>query len=127
MICNNCNAYVEDDANVCSNCGTPVKKEEDIYSTNTYSANTYQSLPNVLLWGILGLAFALTPYINFLGIIFSAKAKNYGNQVISMTGTIQSGGKVGYTLGKVGFILGIVFTAFWTIYLIVLIGILASI
>ena len=73
-----------------------------------------QSTP-ILIFGIIGIALAVIPYINFLGIIFSAIAKSKVKKYLADGGVLTGKAKVGNILATVGLILGIVFTVFWTI------------
>ena len=81
---------------------------------------------SVLVFGILGIAFACTFYLSFLGIIFGAialsKAKQYVNSGYVLTGRA----KVGKILGMVGLILGIVLTVILLIVIVVAIIAAAS-
>ena len=73
----------------------------------------------ILIFGILGISFACTYYLSFLGIIFGAialsKAKAYGNAGYALTGRA----KTGRILGMVGLILGIVLVAILVIVIII--------
>ena len=81
---------------------------------------------SILIFGILGIAFACTFYLSFLGIIFGAialsKAKKYAASGYVVTGRA----KVGKILGLVGLILGIVMVVILLIVIIVAIVAAAS-
>jgi len=118
MYCNKCGTFLPDGARFCSNCGAETAAEAPQYGqTEGYypaannqgvSAAAEEDAKPVLVWGILGLVFALT--INFLGIIFSAiglsKAKKYAAKYGELTGKA----KVGRGLSIGGLVSGIVFT-----------------
>ncbi|MBR0437486.1 MAG: zinc-ribbon domain-containing protein [Clostridia bacterium] len=77
----------------------------------------------ILIFGILGIAFACIPYINFMGIIFSAIANGKVKAFLAEGGVLAGKAKVGSTLAKVGMILGIIFTI---IFAIVIIGLIIA-
>lgn len=80
----------------------------------------------ILVFGIIGLAFACTFWLSFLGIIFSAIGKGKVKAFLAAGGQLTGKAKVGNILAKVGLILGIVLTAFFVIWLIVMIAMAAS-
>ena len=87
------------------------------------SVSDQRELPNVLLWGILGLSFSCTFFLSFLGIIFSAIGMSKANLYTRLTGRpVNKGGKVGRILSVVGLITGIVMTVLFIIWLIVIIA-----
>ena len=65
---------------------------------------------SILVFGILGVAFACTFYFSFLGIIFSAIAKGKVKKYIAEGYMLSGKSKVGNILATVGLILGIVLT-----------------
>lgn len=130
MYCKNCGAEIADGAIFCPNCGQAVQSEPQNFETPVYEPQQavygnpveQKNLPNVLMWGILGLVFADTFFLSFLGIIFSAIAMSKAKLYTEMTGQpLSKGGKVGGILAKIGLILGIVLTVFFVIWLISLI------
>ena len=130
MFCKNCGSMVNPGMSFCSNCGTPVPTEaaapvaapEYNYAPTNYAPNYAPvAAPNntpILVFGILALAFACTFYFSFLGIIFGAINNGKVKTYLSQGGVIAGKAKVGRILGKVGFILGIVFTVLVVIILI---------
>ena len=72
----------------------------------------------ILIFGILGLSFACVPYINFLGIIFSAIAKGKVKKYLAEGGVLSGKAKIGSILATVGLILGIIFTVIFAIVII---------
>ncbi len=142
MFCKNCGSEVREGAQFCTNCGAPVEQvkaepaqtyQEPVYQSPVYEQPqqpTYQTTvvpspavpsSSVLTWGILGLAFACSFYISFLGIIFSIIAQNKAKAYQAAGGQLTGKAKVGSILAKVGLIVGIVLTAILAIYLLVLI------
>lgn len=65
---------------------------------------------SILVFGILGVAFACTFYFSFLGIIFSAIAKGKVKKYVAEGYMLSGKSKVGNILATVGLILGIVLT-----------------
>ncbi len=75
----------------------------------------------ILIFGIMGIAFACTFYLSFLGIIFSAIAKGKVKQYLAEGGVLSGKAKVGSILAKVGLILGIVLTVLFVVWLMAII------
>ncbi len=82
---------------------------------------TNDTSTKVLVFGILGLAFACSFYLSFLGIIFSAIGMSQANNFARENGAVFGKAKVGRILSKVGLPLGIVFTVISVIYIIVMV------
>lgn len=76
----------------------------------------------VLVMGILALAFANTFYLAFLGIIFGAICKGRLSAYLEAGGRLCGQAKVGRILGKIGLILGIVFTALLIVLFCLMLG-----
>ena len=74
---------------------------------------------NVLTMGILSLAFCCTFYFAFLGIIFGAIGKNKAKAYVDYYGDTTGQVKAGSIMSKIGFIVGIVMTALFFIFIIV--------
>jgi len=96
--------------------------EQPVYETPAYQEPVVQSSPEaaalstpILVFGILGLSFACIPYVNFLGIIFSAIAKKKVKQFLACGGVLSGKAKVGNILATVGLIIGIIFTVIFAI------------
>ncbi len=87
---------------------------------NDEQANKLQG--EILLNGILGLAFATSFFASFVGIIFSSIAKKKANEYINLKGQLEGRAKVGFNLAKPGFIVGIIFTVLFAIYFLALIA-----
>ena len=79
---------------------------------------TKDTSTKVLVFGILGLAFACSFYLSILGIIFSAIGISQANNFARANGAVFGKAKVGRILSKVGLPLGIVLTVFFIVYLI---------
>lgn len=77
---------------------------------------------NVLTFGILALAFSLSFYLSFLGIVFGAIGKNKAKAFIEANGETSGQVKAGNIMAKIGFIVGIVMTVFLVIAVIGLIA-----
>lgn len=137
MFCPNCGSSIEDNSQFCPNCGQVVEQpnqaptqpqqfEQPVYEAtpvnNTYAASAgADESKSVLTWGILGLVFADTCILSFLGIIFSAIALNKAKAFQAANGALYGKAKVGKILATVGLILGIVMTVFAVIYLLLII------
>ena len=73
-----------------------------------------------MIFGILALQFSCAPTLSILGIIFGALAKKWAHPIIEnypYTGA-RLFAKAGHITGKIGVILGIIFTVFWAIYFV---------
>lgn len=79
---------------------------------------TKDTSTKVLVFGILGLAFACSFSLSFLGIIFSAIGMSQANNFARENGAVFGKAKVGRILSKVGLPLGIVFTVLFIVYIV---------
>ena len=147
MFCPNCGTEIREGSSFCPNCGVSLVREESSVNAESdvrypeqsqpvpvyenaqsdysqpMSVSEPRELPNVLLWGILGLSFSCTFFLSFLGIIFSAIGMSKANLYTRLTGRpVNKGGKVGRILSVVGLITGIVMTVLFIIWLIVIIA-----
>ena len=102
---------MNDNVRLCPQCGTPVRGEEQRITPNsTYQGSLGNPTP-VLVWGIVGLAFSLTVYLSFLGIIFSIVGIRKANTYNNFTGYAPSTkAKIGRRLSIAGIIVGGIFT-----------------
>ncbi|MBO6010371.1 MAG: zinc ribbon domain-containing protein [Oscillospiraceae bacterium] len=78
---------------------------------------------SALTFGILGIVFACTFYLSFLGIIFSAIGLGKAKAFRAAAGQLYGPAKVGKILATIGLIVGIIMTV---ICLIVVIGLIAE-
>ena len=149
MFCKYCGSQLNDDARFCSSCGNQVETvstvitEAPVVEAPPVAAPAPVPAPiqaqpaandeelaskqnSVLTYGILALSFALTGIISFLGIIFGAIAMNKANEYIRLMGSSTARVSVGKGLGKGGLIAGIALTAFFTLYILLIILLVAS-
>ena len=127
MFCDKCGAQLNDNSRVCPQCGAPIQGEEqNITTTSTYAGSLGDPTP-VLVWGILGLAFACTFFVSFLGIIFSAVGLKKANAYNQFTNYAESGkARTGRNLAKAGLIVGIIMTVLLVIYVIAIVALAAN-
>lgn len=140
MFCPNCGTNVPEGANACPNCGTflnaaqpapeaPVYQappvQQPIYNAAPVNTVPYNTTP-ILVFGILAIAFACTFYLSFLGIVFGAMTKGKVNAYLAQGYALSGKAKVGSILGKVGLIVGIVMTAIFAIWLLVIVILAAA-
>ena len=113
MNCSNCGAIVPEGTKYCPNCGTEQAFEQPQYegyeAQTATQPNVVSSTP-VLVWGILGLAFACSFYFSILGIIFSGVAKKLAKKYVATYGVLTGKARVGKNLATAGLIVGIIFT-----------------
>lgn len=139
MICPNCNKNISDGFQCCPYCGTRVAPT-DVTITSTVTTPAYgapasnaYSAPvsapsaqsaalasSALTFGILALAFACTWIVSFLGIVFGIMAKNKADNVLRMDGILTGKAKTGRILGKAGLIAGIIMSAIFVLYIILI-------
>ncbi|MBP5662001.1 MAG: hypothetical protein J6X30_02470 [Clostridia bacterium] len=128
--CNQCGAELKEGLEFCPQCGAKAYRPgsaepadvipaEPVVTGDAQPLAATVSPTKVLVWGILGLAFS---ELGILGIIFSCVAKKFANTFEQERGMIFGQAKVGRILAKIGFIVGIVMTVFWTLYIIFFIG-----
>lgn len=136
MYCNRCgNQFDHTYTNVCPSCGnvmdTTNYNQPDIASEQSY--NPQQPIQNtspdtsttVLVWSIIGLAFAIYPYVSFLGIIFSCIARNKLKEYLQSHNNIYTGKiRTSNILSTIGLITSIVMSV---IYVILFIAICAGV
>ena len=148
MFCQNCGTQLPEGVKFCPECGAPVVISEPLREEPTVEEPAIaadpapqqpitetpvqqpivQSNPEasalstpILIFGILGLSFACIPYINFLGIIFSAIAKSKVKKFLGLGGVLSGKAKVGNILATIGLIVGIVLTVIFAIIITIMI------
>lgn len=133
MFCKKCGMEVNDEYKVCPRCGTSVEDTQTIageaYNRTMQVCNQVVGQPNatnILVFGILALAFACSFYLSPAGIVFGILTKGRVKSFLAQGCTLSGKGKVGSILGKVGLILGIVLSVILIIYIIVAIIAAAS-
>ena len=104
---------------ICPQCGTPVSGEErNLTTTSTYQGPLGNPVP-VLVWGIVGLSFALSFYLSLLGIIFSFIGLSKSNKYREFTGDAPSNmAKIGRRLSIAGIIVGMILTVLLTVFVV---------
>ena len=116
MFCTKCGRELADAETYCPYCG-------QIFS---HLDGTPYEIPNdtvkdrmagqVLTWGILSLAFAVSGCLSLLGFIFSFTARKKAREYARVCGELEGRARVGNILGWVGFGVGLGYTAFWVLY-----------
>lgn len=117
MFCTKCGRELSDAETYCPYCG-------QIFS---HPDGTPYEIPNdtvkdrmagqVLTWGILSLAFAVSGCLSLLGFIFSFTARKKAREYARVCGELEGRARVGNILGWVGFGVGLGYTAFWVLYI----------
>ena len=116
MFCTKCGRELSDAETYCPYCGqifanldgTPYFVPDDTVKD--------QMAGNVLTWGILSLAFAVSGCLALLGFIFSFTARKKAKEYARVFGELEGRARVGNILGWVGFGVGLGYTAFWVLY-----------
>ncbi len=122
MYCSSCGSKLNDNARFCHVCGQAVQGAPEMRSEAVVIDGPRGNPTPVLVWGILGLAFAVAGPLSFLGIIFSCIGRGKAKEYIDQYGTSSKQATVGRNLSKAGLIAGIVVTVLVVLYVIFLIG-----
>lgn len=86
MYCKKCGAQVFENTRFCPNCNMVINGEQrNITETSTYEGPMGNPAP-ALTWGILGLAFAITGWLSFLGLAFSSVGISKARRFLDFTG-----------------------------------------
>ena len=126
MYCSKCGAQMNDNSRFCPNCGQLVQSTpQEMTAASTYEGPMGNPTP-VLVWGIIGLAFACTFVASFLGIIFSIVGLKKANNYFSFCGEWSKQANIGRRLSKAGLIVGIILTALFIVYIIAIIMLVAN-
>jgi hypothetical protein len=118
MFCTKCGRELADTETYCPYCGqifshldgSPYEIPDDTVKD--------QMAGNVLTWGILSLAFAVSGCLSLLGFIFSFTARKKAKEYARVCGELEGRARVGNILGWVGFGVGLGYTAFWVLYVL---------
>ena len=118
------------------------KKENFMNNGNNYQQNpyetTYREVETVIqkeepskgsaiksmIFGIIAAYFAWIPFVSILGIIFGAIAKKSAKKILAADPAntpTRHFAKAGRITGKIGFIAGIIMTAFWILYFVLVV------
>lgn len=122
MKCKNCGYELNDDDKFCRNCGVAVQLEDDFSQQEEKVQENIGNDPGLILKnGIIGLALS---ELGLPGLIISCKALKLVKQDMNNGIAITGKRKVGRCLAIAGKIVGITMTVIWTIYLLIVIGVL---
>ncbi len=124
MFCKNCGSNVADGTKYCPSCGTAMTAGPSQYQFSPAPAPQAAAgnpVP-VLVWGIIGLAFACTFYLSILGIIFSAVGKKKAREYTAVYGTASNQARIGGKLANAGMIVGIILAILSLFVLVVLLA-----
>ena len=126
MICKHCGYEIEDGSAFCSTCGKVV--EETVAVENAEVSKRREDFGGrILALGIMSLAFSITFFLSFLGIIFGAIAKSMASAYEREFGETDGRATVGKNLAKPGLIVGIILTAIGVLYSFILfVGIIVN-
>ena len=121
MFCTNCGAQINDGTKFCPKCGVQVGGEQAPVVTpvepvveHVEAVRVKDNSTSIMVLGIIALALC---ELGIPGIILGAIAKKKANEFAKDHGMIYGKAKVGRILGNFGFIIGIVMTVFWVIYI----------
>ena len=136
MFCKFCGNELPEGANFCTKCGKVVSPD-DIPAAGVSAPVTaeYEYVPyeepqdaerdsrggSILKFAILGLAFACSFYLSFLGLVFSIIARVKVKRYVSRYNETQGRATVGRHLSVAALVASIVFTAILAIIVIVMV------
>lgn len=144
MVCKQCGNEVAPNEKFCGVCGAPTDAVADQpqYAQPAQPAQPQYGQPmqpqynaaapiddpaeralskSCLTFGILAIAFGVSFYLSFLGIVFGAITKSKTSLYMASY-PLTGRAKTGRILGNIGFIFGIILTVFFVIWLIVVIA-----
>ena len=121
MNCQNCGANVDGKA-FCPQCGAQVQAP----AQPSYNYNTGYNQPvapqgnptNVLVFGIIGLAFS---GLGIVGLIFSIIGLKKANNYIATYGNISTQVRIGRILAIVGLVVSMIMTIVWILWIILIV------
>ena len=119
MICKHCGYEIAEGSAFCSTCGKVVE-ETDAVEAIEVSKPRDDFGGRILAFGILSLAFAMTFFLSFLGIIFGSIAKSMASAYEREFGETEGKATVGKNLAKPGLIVGIILTVLAALYCFIL-------
>lgn len=128
MYCKYCGNPLPENSNFCTACG---KVTDDINEQINDQAQKTEIVDpdredkndrggSILKFAILGLAFSTTFWLSPLGLIFAIVSRIKVNSYIEMYGETEGRATVGNHLGRVAFIVNIVFCALLTLVCFIL-------
>ena len=132
MFCSNCGFQVNENMRFCPNCGqavrtpaaqTPAPVRES--SSPVRESSAPSPIP-VLIWGILGIAFAVSGGLGILGSIFSIVGLCQARRYYADGGKPCRQAVIGRNLSIAGLIAGIVLTILFVLYIIFMSGLFRS-
>ena len=133
MFCKFCGNELPEGANFCTKCGKVVSHEDiSAASVNAPVTTEYEYVPyeeprdterdskggSILKFAILGLAFACSFYLSFLGLVFSIIARVKVRRYVSLYNETQGRATVGRHLSVAALAVSIVLTAILAIIVV---------
>lgn len=118
MFCKHCGRELEAGESYCPVCGTvnAIPTPDGGFAPVPDERVKDEMAGQTLKWGILSLAFSASGCLSLLGFIFSFTAKRKAKEYRRVFGDLEGRARVGHILGWVGFGVGLGYTAFWVLY-----------
>ena len=121
MYCHNCGSRLSENARFCPNCGEAVRSLPSKAAPAPSASGP--SPVSVLIWGILGMAFATMGGLGFIGTIFSIIGLCKAGSYHAHGGAECKQATIGRSLSIAGLIVGIVMTIGFILYLFIMAGV----
>ena len=124
MYCRNCGKEISDYTQFCTYCGANKNQgtQSGYSAAPTMSPEVKSVSVAALIWGIVAVVVCQLPLGFIFGIIGQRKAREAAEMGIE-NGMV----KAGRIMSKIGLIVGIVLTAFWILYILFIVGMLATV
>ena len=122
MFCTKCGRELSDAETYCPYCGQIFSHLDGSPYFVPDDTVKDQMAGNVLTWGILSLAFAVSGCLSLLGFIFSFIARSRARAYEQTFGVPEGKAKVGRILGKVGFGVGLGYSIFFALYFVLIVA-----